>query len=85
MRIGSSLALIAVGAILSFAVNAAVFPYFNLTMVGYILMAVGGLGLIASLAMNAPRRTRRVTESRAVVDPATGERIVRNESRDTAL
>lgn len=85
MKIGSSVALIAFGAILAFAVNAAIFPYFDLTMIGYILMAAGVIGLIASLAMNAPRRTRRVTETRSVVDPATGERIVHNESRDMAL
>lgn len=85
MRIGSSLALVAVGAILAFAVNASIFPYFDLTMVGYILMAAGAIGFVVSLMMNAPRRTRRVTETRAVVDPATGERIVRNESRDAAI
>jgi hypothetical protein len=85
MKIGSSLALVAIGAILAFAVNASIFPYFDLTMVGYILMAAGAVGLVVSLMMNAPRRTRRVTETRAVVDPATGERIVRNEIRDSAI
>ena len=85
MKIGSSIALIAFGAILAFAVNASIFPYFDLTMIGYILMAAGVIGLIASLAMNAPRRNRRVTETRSVVDPATGERIVRNDSRESAL
>lgn len=85
MKIGSSVALIVLGAILSFAVNATIFPYFDLTMIGYILMAAGVVGLIASLVVSAPRRTRRVTETREVVDPATGERIVRNESRDSAL
>lgn len=85
LRIGSSIFLIALGAILAFAVSASIFPYFDLHMIGYILMAAGIIGLVVSLVMNAPRRTRRVTESRVVVDPATGERIVHNESRDSAL
>lgn len=85
MKIGSAITLIALGAILSFAVNATTFPYFDLTVIGYILMAAGVIVLIASLAMSGPRRTRRVTETRSVVDPATGEQITRNESRDSAL
>lgn len=85
MKIGSSIVLIALGAILAFAVNAAIVPYFDLTVIGYILMAAGVIGLIATIAMERPRQTRRVTESRAVVDPATGERIVHNETRDSGL
>jgi uncharacterized protein DUF6458 len=45
---GLSILLIAVGAILAFAVNAAV-DNVNLVTVGVILMVVGGLGLILSL------------------------------------
>jgi hypothetical protein len=44
-----SLFLIAVGAILTFAVNAAV-DNVNLVAVGVILMIVGGIGLLVSLA-----------------------------------
>ena len=56
-------------------------------MVGYILMVVGVIGLIASLVLASPgrSRTRRVSETRSVVDPNTGERITRNESRDSGL
>lgn len=81
MRIGSSIALIAIGAILAFAV-ADVVDFIDLRLVGYILMGVGVLGLIVSLIMNAPRSQRRVSESRSVQDPNTGEQITRNETRD---
>ncbi|MGN6090298.1 MAG: DUF6458 family protein [Actinomycetales bacterium] len=54
MGIGVSIFLIAVGAILAFAVNAAV-NGIDLTTVGYILMAVGVVGLIVALIVNAQR------------------------------
>lgn len=54
MGIGVSIFLIAVGAILSFAVHAAVNGV-DLTTVGYILMAVGVIGLIMALIINAQR------------------------------
>lgn len=78
MRIGSALVLLALGAILAFAVNDIV-PNVDLTVVGYILMGVGVIGLIwALLASNRSR----VTESRTVQDPNTGETVQRSESRD---
>lgn len=55
MRIGSSIFLIALGAILAFAIQAQV-SFVDITLVGYILMAVGVIGLIASLLLAAPRR-----------------------------
>lgn len=85
MRIGSSIVLIAIGAILAFAVAADVVGFINLQLVGYILMGVGVLGLIVSLLMNAPRSQRRVSESRSVQDPHTGETITRNETRDGGI
>ncbi len=81
MRIGTSIVLIALGAILAFAV-ADLVSFIDLTLVGYILMGVGVLGLIISLLMNAPRSQRRTTESRTVQDPGTGERVTRHETRD---
>ncbi|WP_043442920.1 DUF6458 family protein [Arthrobacter sp. L77] len=84
MRIGSSIFLIALGAILAFAIQAEV-GFVDITLVGYILMAVGALGLIASLVLAAPRRQNRVSESRSIVDPHTGETITRNETRDAGL
>jgi hypothetical protein len=59
MTIGTSLFLIAVGAILKFAVHLHVVGI-NLQTVGVILMIVGGLGLLLSLFLlsrsdNPPR------------------------------
>lgn len=48
MTIGASLFLIAVGAILTFAVSAKT-SGINLDTVGVILMVVGGLGMLLSL------------------------------------
>jgi hypothetical protein len=84
MRIGSSIALIVVGAILAFAV-ADVVSFVDLTLIGYILMGAGLLGLIISVVLSAPRSQRRVSESRSIHDPGTGETITRNETRDGGL
>lgn len=56
MRIGSSIALIAVGLILALAVNIDV-EGLDLDLIGWILAAVGVVGLLVSLAL--ARRTRR--------------------------
>jgi len=57
MRIGSSLALIAIGAILKFAVTTSV-SGISLSMVGVVLMVVGVAGLVISMVMaNTARRT----------------------------
>jgi len=57
MRIGSSLALIAVGAILKFAITWST-SGINLSNVGVILMVVGVAGLVISLVLaNTARRT----------------------------
>jgi hypothetical protein len=56
MGIGASIFLIAVGAILAFAVNTTV-SGINLEIVGVILMIVGVLGLGMTLFVFGPRRT----------------------------
>jgi hypothetical protein len=48
MGIGVSLILIAVGAVLAFAVNVTT-SGFNVNTVGYILLAVGAIGVLLSL------------------------------------
>jgi hypothetical protein len=53
MRIGSSLVLIAIGAILKFAVTTSV-SGISLSTVGVILMVVGIAGLVISLVWSAP-------------------------------
>ena len=87
MRIGSSIFLIAIGAILAWAIAPGLIPNVDQTMIGYILMVVGVIGLVASLILASPgrSRTRRVSETRSVVDPHTGETITRNESRDAGI
>ena len=84
MGIGVSVFLIAVGAILAFAVEVAVSGV-DLAAVGYILMVVGAIGLIVALAVmngwgvGGPRTTvvddgyaepsvRRVVRRRSYVD-----------------
>ncbi len=49
MGFGASLFLIAVGAILAFAVHVTNHSGINIATVGVILMIVGGIGLLASL------------------------------------
>ncbi|MEX0874040.1 MAG: DUF6458 family protein [Actinomycetota bacterium] len=61
MGIGVSVFLIAVGAILSFAVNASA-PGANLDVIGIILMISGGLGLLVSLAFAGSSRRTVVDE-----------------------
>ncbi len=65
MELGTSLFLIAVGAILTFAVNATV-SGIDIATVGIILMIIGVIGLLVSLLYLAPRR-RAVAAERPVV------------------
>ena len=58
MGIGTSIALIAIGAILYFAVNASA-EGFSINTVGLILMIVGALGLVISLFMTRMATSRR--------------------------
>jgi hypothetical protein len=62
MTIGFSIFLLAVGAILTLAVDATV-AGLDIAVVGIILMAAGVLGLILSVFVFAPRRRRTVTEN----------------------
>lgn len=84
MGIGASLVLIAVGAVLEWAVNVDSRGV-NLHTIGIILMAVGAAGLVIAMVMWAPRRrtARSVTYDEGVA-PAGGHRVVREEEyRDT--
>lgn len=64
MRIGASIALIAIGAILAFAVAPGLIPYVDQVLIGWILMIVGLLGLIVSIIMASTHRADRVVEHR---------------------
>lgn len=63
MRIGTSIVVAAIGAILAFAVKDS-FSGVDLRMIGIILMVAGALGLLLEVIFFAPRR--RVTSERTV-------------------
>ena len=62
MGIGIGIFLLAVGAVLAFAVHVTVAGV-SLVTIGWILMAVGVIGLVLDLALFAPRRRRVVTSA----------------------
>jgi cytochrome c biogenesis protein CcdA len=78
MSLGLGIVLFAIGAVLAFALNVAV-DWINLQMVGYILMAAGVVVIILGIVLLARRRSS-VSTSRSTVDPATGDRVIRNET-----
>ncbi|MDX6211893.1 MAG: hypothetical protein QOF82_980 [Frankiales bacterium] len=86
MGIGISVFLLAVGAVLAFAVDAVV-PNVDLVTVGVICMAAGALGLLMFLTIWGPRRravgpyaaTDHTVVSERMATP-TGERTVVRES-----
>ena len=66
MRIGAALTLIAIGAILKFAISVHNTHGFNLNTAGVILMIVGIIGLLAEMVfMSTRRRTDVVHETPA--------------------
>ncbi|MRG58823.1 hypothetical protein GE115_02895 [Agromyces sp. CFH 90414] len=78
MSLGLGIILFAIGAVLAFALNITV-DWINLQMVGYILMAAGAVVIVLGIILIA-RRRRTVTTSHSAVDPATGERVRRDET-----
>lgn len=66
MGIGASILLIAIGAILTFALNVQV-GFLDLDVVGWVLMLAGVVGLIFTTVIWGPRRSRRVV-TRDTVD-----------------
>jgi nitrate/nitrite transporter NarK len=72
MGIGAGIFLLAVGGVLAFAVSDRI-SGIDLTMVGYILMGAGALGLALVLLLNGQRtrgsQTTVVEERRDVRDP----------------
>jgi Domain of unknown function (DUF6458) len=65
VRIGFSVFMMAVGAVLTFAVKATA-KGVNIHTVGVILMIAGLIGLIATLTVFAPRRRDNVVHERVV-------------------
>jgi uncharacterized membrane protein len=78
MSVGFGIFLIAVGAILAFAVQVSV-EWVALTTVGYILMAAGVVMVIVGIALMARKRSS-VTTQHTHVDEASGEQVSRRES-----
>jgi len=75
VRIGASLVLIAIGAILKFAVTTSVSGV-NLATVGVVLMVVGIGGLVLSIVLGSTARRTDVVHHSAhaeYADPATGD------------
>jgi hypothetical protein len=64
MGFGFSILLLAVGAILAFAVHATTYLGVDVHVVGWILMAAGLLGLVWSLILTSARRRTVVVEPR---------------------
>lgn len=65
MRIGGSLALIALGAVLAFAVHVDDTHGFNVNTAGVILMVVGAIGLVVAVLFTLVRpRDRAVVVER---------------------
>jgi len=69
MGIGISLFLIAVGAILKFAVHTSV-NGLDVHTVGVILMIVGGIGILVDLVIFTPRRSRHAQAQVYAPDPS---------------
>ena len=79
MGIGGSIFLIALGAILAFAVNAEL-AGIDIAIVGWILMGAGVLGLLLTLLVFAPRK-RTSVEQRRVYDNQNPSGAVVEENR----
>ena len=71
MRLGTAIVLLALGAILTFALRFDVSGV-DLQVVGWILMVVGALGILLEIAVWGPRSRRSVTTEHP--GPAAGTR-----------
>ena len=77
MGIGGSIFLIALGAILAFAVDADI-SGLDISVVGYVLMLAGLAGLIITIWFWQTRRTATTASGRTVV---TEEPVMRNDGQ----
>ncbi|RZU64048.1 hypothetical protein EV379_0341 [Microterricola gilva] len=77
MSIGLGIFLIAIGAILTFALNVTL-DWIDLDLVGYILMAAGAVVTIIGIAL-LMRRRRSVSTTQTLSDPVRGEQTTRRE------
>lgn len=63
MGIGTSIFLLAAGAIMTFAVETDSSNGFNINNAGVILMILGAVGLLVSMLIFGPRQRRTVVEA----------------------
>ncbi|WP_209305510.1 DUF6458 family protein [Blastococcus sp. CT_GayMR20] len=82
MRLGTAIVLLALGAILTFALNVDV-SGIDLQVVGWILMIVGALGIVLEVAVWGPRSRRRVTHSEGYGAPVAGGPVQRTTTDET--
>ncbi len=82
MRLGTAIVLIAVGAILAFAVDYDL-NGFDIQVVGWILMVVGAVGLVLEIAVWGPRQRRRVVQTDAYGQPVGGAPVQRTTTDET--
>src|SRR3954471_1064067 len=82
MRLGTAIVLLALGAILTFALRVDVSGV-DLQVVGWILMIVGALGIVLEVAVWGPRSRRRVTHSEGYAAPAAGAPVQRTTTDET--
>jgi hypothetical protein len=76
MGIGFSIFLLALGAILTFALDFTVAGV-DISIIGWILMAAGVIGLVLTMVVLAPRRRPSSTETRTVTaDPMAAGTVV---------
>ena len=80
LSLGASLFLLAIGAILTFAVTVEA-SGFNINTIGIILMVIGGIGLLVSLFWMSRSRTAGTRTVVREEEPRDG-RVVREERRD---
>lgn len=82
MKYGTGILLLVIGAILSFAVKDSI-EGVDLELIGFILMGAGVVGLIIAAVLTSKASSKGiVSEKRELHNPDTGERIVRNESKE---
>jgi len=77
MSLGLGIVLFAIGAILTWALNVTV-DWIDLQMVGIILMVAGAIVIVLGIILLA-RRRRSIATSQTSVDPASGDRVTRDE------
>jgi hypothetical protein len=82
MRLGTAIVLLALGAILTFALRVDVSGV-DLQVVGWILMVVGALGIVLEVAVWGPRQRRRVTTTDAHGPPPAGGPAQRTTTDET--